>query len=109
MRPRARILIDVSPKTALVMIVAVGAVWLLIHLLPVLLVIVTGLMIAGMVSPIVAWLEQRGLGRGTSIGLVFVSMLVAAGVLGALTVPRLGAQLWELSDRLPHMQSAFAQ
>ena len=56
------------------MIVAAGASWLLIHLLPVLLVIVVALFIVGTVNPAVRWLERHHFRRTRAIALVFVSM-----------------------------------
>jgi len=89
----------------MVAVLALGSVWLLMQLWPILLVIVIGLMIAGMVGPVVAWLEHKGMGRGAAIAVVFLGMLFAFLGFGALTVPRLVAQLADLSDHLPKLQA----
>jgi predicted PurR-regulated permease PerM len=93
----------------MVMTVAVGLVWLAVQLLPVLLVMVIGLMMVGMVAPVVRWLESRHVRRGVAIAVVFTGMLLSAGLLGALTLPRLVAQVWQLADRMPQMQAELAQ
>jgi predicted PurR-regulated permease PerM len=91
------------------MTIAAGMVWLAVQLLPVFLVIVIGLMIVGMVAPIVRWLERKHLRRGVAIAIVFSGMLVTIGLVAALTIPRLAAQVWQLADRMPQMQSELAQ
>lgn len=102
MRPRLRI--DLTPRSAIVAVVTLAAVWLLLKLWPILLVVLIGLMIAGMVAPVIAWLEHRGVGRGAAIGVVFFAMFGAFVGFGALTVPRLAAQLANLVDDLPRLQ-----
>jgi len=103
-----RIRVDLTPKTAIVVTVAIGAVWLVLTLLPILLVIVVGLMIVGMLAPSIERLEHRRWPRGAAIALVFGGMCVGAMALVGLTLPRLLAQLWKLIDLLPQMQSALA-
>jgi len=92
----------------LVVVATCVAAWLTVELLPVALVVVVGLMIAGTVAPGVAALEARRLSRTTAVLLVFFAMLVVAALLGALTVPRLVAQLTELVERLPQTQAWLA-
>jgi predicted PurR-regulated permease PerM len=99
----------VTPRTAITLIIAVGCVWLLAQLVPIVVVIVTGMMLAGTVAPQVAWLERRGLGRGASIAVVFSATFAAVAALAALTLPRLFEQLSELVDRVPQMQGALVQ
>jgi predicted PurR-regulated permease PerM len=102
---RASVRIDLTPRSAVVALVSVAAVWLLIKIWAILLVILIGLMIVGMVAPIVEWLEHRGLTRGIAIAGVFTAMLLAVVGFGALTVPRLVAQLAALVDNLPRLQA----
>jgi predicted PurR-regulated permease PerM len=96
-----------TPRTVIVLVIGVGAVWLLAQLVPIVLVIVSGLMLAGTVGPMVSWLEHRGIGRGASIAIVFGSMLAIVAALAALTLPRLFAQLAELADHVPQMQQTL--
>lgn len=103
-----RISVDLTPKTAAVVTLAIAAVWLVLSLLPILLVIVVGLMIDGMLAPIIARLEKRQWPRGAAIVVVFGGMCVGAMALAVLTVPRLFAQLWKLVDELPQMQAGLA-
>jgi predicted PurR-regulated permease PerM len=104
-RYRSRVRIDLTPRTMLVIVVAVGLVWLLSQLVPVVLVIVSGMMLAGTMAPLVTWLEHRRLGRGTSIAFAFISVVVIFALLGVLTLPRLFGQLSELVNHVPQMQA----
>src|SRR5215471_8270684 len=104
---RLRIRVDLTPRSAIIIVVTVGCVWLLMHLLPIVLVVVTGLMLAGTVSPAVAYLQRRRMRRGLAIAIVFTGLVAIGGGLGALTIPRLVSQLSELVSRAPQMQSTL--
>ena len=100
--------IDVTALTLLRVAVAVGCVWLLVQLLPVVLVIVVGLMIVGMLSPMVVWLESKRVRRGLAIAVVFAAVTLTSLFLAALTVPRLLEQLADILENLPKAQTALA-
>ena len=90
------------------MAVAMGAAWLLIELFPIVLVVVIGLMVAGSVSPLVAWLEQKKVRRGIAVGIVFGGMVAIAALVAMLTVPRLVSQFTGVVERLPKTQAWLA-
>ncbi len=100
--------IEISGRTFLFAIGAIAAIWLLLQLWPILLVIVIALMIAGMVAPAIEWLEARRVRRPLAIAMVFCSLLVGVIVFGAITLPRIGAQVANLADRAPELQRLAA-
>jgi predicted PurR-regulated permease PerM len=108
--PRAKrsIRVDLTSKTMLVVVATCAAVWLAIELFPVVIVVVVALMIAGAVSPMVAWLDARRVHRTTAVLFVFAAMLVVVALVGILTLPRLFAQVTGIVDRLPQMQTWLA-
>ena len=107
-RPRA-VRIDITMGTLLRIALVVACAWLAVQLLPVVLVIVIGLMIAGMLAPMVSWLEGKRVRRPFAIAIVFATMVLASVVFVALTVPRLVAQLADILDSLPKAQSALGE
>ncbi|HEX8603888.1 MAG TPA: AI-2E family transporter [Pseudoduganella sp.] len=103
-RPPARrrtLRIEIAPST-IAAIVSVGlAIALLTQLVPVILVLVTGLMLVGTLSPAVAWLERRNVGRLTAIAIVFAALLAVVGALAVFTVPAFVMQVGSLVAQEP--------
>ena len=81
--------LELNGRTALVAVATLAAVWLFIHLWPVVLVVLVGLMVVGALNPIVTWLQQRRLKRGYAIALVFAVLLLVSAGFVAITVPKL--------------------
>ena len=77
--PRAawsrRLLIAPSPGTVIGLLALFAGLWLLHRLLPVVLVLLAALIIAGAIAPAVQWLEDRGLRRGGAIAVAFGGLL----------------------------------
>ena len=90
MRP---IRIQLDPRTIGLIILAIGAVWLLIHLWTVLILIVIALILVGTLKPAVEWFERLGIGRGLALGIIFVTMLVVFAGIVLITVPPLLSQM----------------
>ena len=65
-RPRT-VRFEISIRSMIAAVLVLLAVWLVVHLLPVLLVLVAALMLVGTLTPIVAWLESRKLHRNVAI------------------------------------------
>jgi predicted PurR-regulated permease PerM len=103
-----RIRFDVSLKTVVLAVLSVASVWLFLQLWPILLVIAVSLMIVGSLNPFVARLEARGVRRSYAIAVVFAGLFLAAGLFGAIVVPRLGSRVSELIERLPSAQAQLA-
>ncbi|CAN5284824.1 AI-2E family transporter [soil metagenome] len=99
---------DLSVRSVGYVIGGVAVCWLFLQLWPILLVIVAALMIVGMLAPIIALLERRGVGRNASIGVVFGGLVLAAGGLIALAIPRLAAQVSDVGDKIPDAQEKAA-
>jgi predicted PurR-regulated permease PerM len=94
--------VEVAPRTLLMIACALALVWLADQLWNVVLVVVVALVLVGTLDPMVAWLERRGLGRGRSLALICVAIVIAiAGALVA-TVPALVSQVQHIIEDLPH-------
>ncbi len=100
--------IDVTPKTMLLAVVTIAGCWLTIQLLPVLLVVVVALFLAGTLNPAVKWLQRRGISRGIGIAAVFLALLVVTTLLGMLTIPALGDQARALVAGEPELRGRVA-
>ena len=100
--------LELSPRT-MVSLVLVGAfLWLLIRLWPVLLVLVVALLVAGTLSPPVRWLEERRVGRGLGIAIVFTLFFIFAILLAGLTIPTLVSQTVGLLEHEPAWRAEVA-
>ena len=99
---------DVTSATLLKLLVVGAALWLLIRLWPVLLVLVVALLLVGMLSPAVRWLEQRRVKRGLGIALVFSLLLIVATLAVTLTIPAFVAQTSELVAQAPAFRASLA-
>ncbi|MBV9948948.1 MAG: AI-2E family transporter [Myxococcales bacterium] len=100
--------VEISPKTMLTAVTVVAGCFLLRELLPVLLVIVVGLFLAGTLNPAVEWLERRRFGRPTAIAVVFVGLLTLAGLVAALTIPALVDQVRGVAVQEPELRRRLA-
>ncbi len=105
----SKLRVEIGARTVALVVGAIGGVWVLLRLWPVLLVIVVALMVVGLLSPFITGLERRGLRRGHAIGIVFVGMLVAAGLFVALAVPQFVAEISDIAEQLPKAQAEIAQ
>ena len=103
-----RVTHELSPKTVATLVLVFASVWLLIQLWPVLLVLVIALLIAGTLSPMVRWLEEKGVRRGVGIGIVFTSFFVLALLVVALTIPALVSQGAALLEHEPALRARLA-
>ena len=100
--------VELNLRTALIAVATLAAVWLFIHLWPIVLVVVVALMIVGALNPIVEWLQRRRLGRGAAIAMVFLALLLVSAGLIAITVPRIVSQVTGLVHDLPKLQQQAA-
>lgn len=100
--------VEVSVRTLLLLVLVVASLWLLIQLWPVLLVLVVALLVAGTLSPAVRWLEERRVGRGIGIAIVFTAFFIAALLIAGLTIPTLGSQVVSLLEHEPALRARLA-
>ena len=99
--------IQITTDTLLrIALVAVGL-WLVVQLVPVFLIIIVGLMIMGMLNPMIKWLERRQIPRGFGIAIVFGGVALVSLLIIAITIPRLLSQLSDILVQLPKAQAAL--
>lgn len=103
-RPRV-IRIEPSTGSVISLLLIVGGLWLFNRLLPVLLVLVASLIIAGTVAPAVRWLEERRIPRGLAIAVVFTALTAASSLLVTLTIPSLMSQAATLLNQEPELRA----
>ncbi len=107
-RARRRFRIDLTPRSAIVAVLALASVWLALQLWPVALAVVGALMFVGMLNPIVEWLERRKIRRSAAVVGIFVALFAVIGVFGVLTFPALASQVADVGARLPELQRDVA-
>jgi len=95
---------ELAPKTMLIALLMIAAVWVLVRLLPVVLMLVATLMLVGILNPIVGWLEAKRVGRKSAIAIVFGSAVIVTALLLLLTIPPLVTQLHGLVAREPEIR-----
>ncbi len=105
---RRPVRVEVAPGTLVTLLLVAAGLWLLIRLWPVLLALVAALLVAGTLSPAVRWLEERRVGRGTAIAIVFTTFFVFAVFVAALAIPTLVAQATSLLDQEPVLRAQLA-
>ncbi|QNA90737.1 AI-2E family transporter [Massilia sp. Dwa41.01b] len=101
---RRTIRIEIAPRTMFTIVAIALGIALLTHLIPVVLVLITGLMLVGTLSPPVAWLERHRLGRLSAIALVFATLLLVVGALAVFTVPAFVVQVGSLVEQEPALR-----
>ena len=95
---------ELAPKTMLIALLVIAAVWVLVKLLPVVLMFVAALVLVGTLNPIVGWLETKRIRRKGAIAIVFGSAVILIALLLFLTIPPLVVQLRGLVEREPEMR-----
>ena len=103
-----RVRFEISPQTMVSLILLVASLWLLMRLWPVLLVLVVALLVAGTLSPAVRRLEEKRVGRGLGIAIVFTVFFIFAILLLALTIPTLVSQTAVLLEHEPAWRTELA-
>ncbi|MDD4977610.1 MAG: AI-2E family transporter [Gallionella sp.] len=100
--------IEIAPWTIVFVVLIIISLWLFIRLLPVFLMLVCALMIAGTLSPTVDRLERRGIRRDAGIAIVFSVLFVITGLLFLLIVPELLNQVKNVISIEPEMRKNLA-
>ncbi len=100
--------LELSPKTMGWLVLVGASLLLLIRLWPVLLVIVAALVVAGTLSPAVRWLEEKRVGRGLGIAIVFTVFFFISVLLLTLTIPTLLSQAAALLEHEPALRAELA-
>jgi len=98
----------ITGRRLLLVAAAVAALWLAAQLKSVIVVSVVALVLVGTLNPLTGFLQRRGFGRTSAVGVIF---LVTGGVvvaIGLVTVPALIAQVQSLIQAAPGMQLRLA-
>jgi len=82
---------------------AVAALWFLQKILTALLLLFLVLVVGIALSAPIQWLAKRGLGPRLSTLVVMILFFASLGLVGALVIPRVAAQLAVLVERLPDL------
>lgn len=107
--PRRVMRIEIAPWTIFTVMLIIVGLWLFIRLLPVMLVLVGALMIAGTLSPAVDRLERLGVRRDGGIAIIFSLLFVLTSLLFVLIVPELINQVKSVISIEPEMRERLAQ
>ena len=102
--PRRVLRFELAPKTMVIALLMIAALWMLGKLLPVVFMIVAALALVGTFNPLVVWLEARQIRRKGAIAIVFGSAVVFTALLLFLTIPPLIAQVRGLVEREPEIR-----
>jgi predicted PurR-regulated permease PerM len=100
-----RVRFEISPKTMVALVLVVASLWLLIRLWPVLIVLVAALLVVGTLSPAVSWLENKGVGRGLGIAIVFIVFFILVLLVAVFTLPGLVTQAMALFEHEPALRA----
>jgi predicted PurR-regulated permease PerM len=100
-RDKHSLRIEISPRTLLLILLAIAAVWLVIQLWTVFVVLLVALVLVGTFDPLVGWLERRGLKRGRALALIFLVVAVSLAAILLVTIPPLVAQLQHIVEDAP--------
>jgi predicted PurR-regulated permease PerM len=101
--------IEIAPSTIVAIVSIAAGVALLTQLVPVILVLVTGLMLVGTLSPAVEWLERRKIRRLPAIGIVFAALLAVVAALAVFTVPAFVLQVASLVEQEPVLRARLVK
>ena len=101
---RRSLRIEIGWRTLLLVPLVAGGAWVFLQIWTIVLVIIVALMLVGAVSPAITWLEKKRVSRGIAIAMVFVAMFSAVAGFCAFTIPRIGAELFDITKQLPAMQ-----
>ncbi|HSB34608.1 MAG TPA: AI-2E family transporter [Nitrospirota bacterium] len=96
---------EISFSTMMQAVLFAAGIWVLIELLPVVLVLVVALIIVGTMSPAVHWLKIHGMRRGAGITIVFMAFVIAAILIGTLSIPAIVQQAANLIEQEPALRA----
>ena len=100
-RPRA-LLIEIAPRTIIIAVLVVVAVWLSFRLTDFLTVLVFAILLATAIDRPVGWLQQRGVPRAAGILLLYAVLVLLLGLVGVVLVPLVTTEVAALRVGLPN-------
>jgi predicted PurR-regulated permease PerM len=99
---------EISLRSLFSMIAIAAGLWLVVQIWQIILLLIIALILAGTVSPLVAWLERHHITRMVALSLILLVFALAFAGLGALVVPALVTQIDTLVANGPTMQGRLA-
>jgi predicted PurR-regulated permease PerM len=99
---------ELSLRSLFSVLAIAAGLWLLLRVWPIILLLIIALILAGTVSPVMAWLEQQHVKRAVALGLILLMLLFAVVGLGALVLPALFTQVSLLLANTPVIQKQLA-
>jgi len=111
-KPPARkrtVRIVIASSTIVTIVLIAAGIALLTKLIPVILVLISGLMLVGTLSPAVEWLERHRVGRLPAIAIVFIALLTVASALAVFTVPAFVLQVGSLVSQEPALRAQLVK
>jgi predicted PurR-regulated permease PerM len=107
--PQVRtIRLEFSWRSLLPVLGLLGGLWLLGRVWETVLLLTISLILAGSLSPVLASLEGRGMGRSVALGVILLGLVVALVGLGALVIPAMLAQIQDFVAAEPALQAQLA-
>jgi predicted PurR-regulated permease PerM len=101
--------IEIASSTIVTVVLIAVSIALLTRLVPVILVLITGLMLVGTLSPAVEWMERHKVGRMTAIAIVFTALLLVLVALAVFTVPAFIIQATSLVEQEPELRARLVR
>jgi predicted PurR-regulated permease PerM len=98
----------VTGRRLLIAAAVIAALWLAAQLKSVLVVSVVALVVVGTLNPLTGFLQRRGFGRTSAVGVIFVVTVGIVVAIGLITVPSLIAQAQSLIQAAPGVQLHLA-
>src|SRR5213082_3073166 len=89
--------IEITPRSIAYVLVAAAGVWLFWKLWVIGLLLIVTLVFVGTLSPVVEWLEKKGIRRMRALLMIFFALSVVAALVLGLTVPPFVEQLAQIA------------
>lgn len=100
-RDKSVVRFEIAPRSLILILATILAVWLAYELWIAELILVMALILAGTFNPVIEWMEERWLKRVYALTLFFVAMGVVITSLLFLTLPPLTDQLTQMVQNAP--------
>jgi len=97
--------VEISPRSIVLILAALAAVWLAYQLWIVALILIMALILAGTANPVIEWMETRGIRRPYAMILLFATLGVVTAGLIFLTLPPLLDQLTSIVRTAPETRN----
>ena len=97
--------IEIAPRSVALILATMAGVWLVFQLWIVVLILVVALILAGTFNPVIESMERRGLKRLHALILLFLALIIVAGLLLFLTIPPLIEQLTAMVQNAPSLRA----